>query len=425
MRSTMDDLEETRSQADAWLGSDRAAHPERSDDGLHYGRAWHRYRYCHRQAEPLRVLDAGCGTGHSTLWAARLNPGARVLGADVSTAALDVARDRARAVGLDDSITFRAHDLTAPPPDDWGRFDFVVCRGVLERATDPSRVLASLAKALAPDGLLLMTLPSHAGRRVARDLRQAVDALSQPGAGADERLALARDLYQALRPDHPVRALRHYLPQTATSVDVERLLAGFLDDRRDWTLDDAAEMLDHAGLTFLYAATPWRWDLDRVFAAEGLLDPLKAVIDRLAPNRLSRLIDALDPALFDDEFPLYACPASYTPPTPTWPLTRLDDPATFDRLVPELTGLARIESGASWSSPSGRIAYQTITGVRGELDRMPSLLLSAVDGSTPCGAIEEKFASRTRAGDDLKTRQGRWIDLADTGLILLRTPTRT
>ena len=422
MRPTTDELDETRTEPDEATGNDRVNDPEPSDDGLHYGRAWHRYRYCHRVARPLRVLDAGCGTGRSTLWAARLNPGARVLGTDVSTTVLNVASDRARSVGLDGPIRFRAHDLVEPLPDDWGRFDFVICRNVLGRGAVMTRRLAALAQALDPAGLIRITLPSRKRGRIARDLKRAVDALASPTASADDRLALAREVVQTLRADHPIRAHVGNGRRAATTADLDRWLVGALDDQQDGNLEEAAALLERAGLTFLYAATPWRWEPDRVFAAEEWSGPLKSRIDRLAPDRLGRLIDALDPTLFDDEFALYACPTGYRPPLPTWPDTRLDDPATFDRLIPELTGLTRIDVRADAPNPSGRIAYQTITGVPGELDRMSGLLLSAIDGSSSCGAIEEQFLSRMRAGDDLSARQQRWIDLADAGLLLLRSP---
>jgi SAM-dependent methyltransferase len=422
MRATSDVPYEALTEPGGEPGFAGAGGPDRSDEGLHYGRAWHRYKYCYRRAEPLRVLVAGCGTGRAAVWAARLNPGARVLGVDASAAAMGFARERAETVGLGGAVAFRAHDLAGPWPAGWGRFDFVVCRGVLGRAADPPRLLAALAEALDPEGLLLVTLPSRAGRQAAYALRQAVAALSPPGAGPAERLGLAREIFHALRPDHPVRARVGRLPQPATTADVERLLAGYLDDRHEWTLDEAAGMLARAGLTLLYAATPWPWRPDRVFAPGALTDRLRSGVERLDPSHLGRLIEALDPTLLDDECQLYACPAAYTPPAPSWPATRLDDPAGFDRLVPELTGLALTDAAAIRAAPGRRIAYQTLSGTRGELDRLSGLLLADVDGTTPCGAIDRKFASRTRASDDLDARQSRWIGLADAGLILLRPP---
>src|SRR5690349_19213897 len=81
---------------------------DRLDDGLHYGWSWHRHRYCYRRADGLRILDAGCGTGLSTLGLARLNPGSSVLGVDASPRALAVARERADVAGLP-GVEFREH----------------------------------------------------------------------------------------------------------------------------------------------------------------------------------------------------------------------------------------------------------------------------------------------------------------------------
>jgi SAM-dependent methyltransferase len=395
---------------------------QRMDEGLHYGRAWHRYGYCYRRPESLRVLVAGCGTGRSAAWVARLNPGATVLGVDASAEAVASARRRAGAIegAVGARLEFRAHDLAEPWPEHWGRFDFVVDLGLLARAADPDQLLATLARALDPEGLLVVTLPSHAGRQVARALRQAIGVLAPPGAGPDERVELGRDLLFALRPDHPIRAqvARNHPDGTAPG-QTERVLAGYLSDRHDWTLDEADALLARAGLSFLYAATPWRWRPDRVFAPDALPDRLRGRVDRLAADQLSRLVDALDPALLADDYQLYACPDGHTPAVPDWPTIRLDAPSSFDRLVPEFTGLADPSQFLPAVS-QGRVTYRTVSGVLGELDRWSHLLLGSVDGSASCGAIERKLASQSRASDDTSTRQERWIDLADSGLILLK-----
>src|SRR5438270_11280452 len=104
-----DEAAGTGPDVDLWSGADRL------DEQLHYGRAWHRYRYCFRRAESLWILDAGCGTGRSAVWAARLNPGASVLGVDASAAAIGFARERAEAAGLGGGpVEFRVHDPAEP-----------------------------------------------------------------------------------------------------------------------------------------------------------------------------------------------------------------------------------------------------------------------------------------------------------------------
>ncbi len=395
-----------------------AGDPEPIDEGLHLGRAWHRYRYCYRSAGPIRILDVDCGEGRSSVHAARLNPGARVLGIDASAQSIALARHATALRNIAPALDFRTHDLIEPLPADLGRFEFVVCRGSLARSADPAALLANLAGALADDGLLLVTTPSRASLQISGAFRRAVAAILPPGAGDDERLEVGLELFQGLRHDHPIRVhAARTCPEANDPESAARIVAAFFADRHDWTLDEAAAMIDRAGLRFLYAATPWRWRPDRVFAPET---PVGRV-ERLAPDRLSLLIDALDPTLLDDSYSLYACQADYFPIVPDWPTTRLDDPEAFERLIPHRTGLAESQRFLPCGA-QGRISYQTVSGTPGELDRWSHLLLTAVDGSSSCGAIERKLAPRARAGDDPRARQERWIDLADNGLVLLGPP---
>ena len=409
----------TAASADLVDVLERAEEPERLDESLHFSRAWHRYRYCYRRPETLKILDAGCGTGRSAIAASRLNRGVSVLGVDRSAEAVDRARQRSQGIESAGAVEFRVHDFNELLPEREGRFDFIVCRRVLSQVDNPFRLLANLVPALEPAGLLLVTIASHSERQIARAFRRAVDALAPADARRDEQLALGLELFGALRPDHPIRTHVARRQHSGSShEEVEPILAGYLADRHDWDLDAAAALLARAGLKLLYAATPWRWRLDRVFDADSLTGRLQDRVDRLAPDRLSLLIDTLDPALLDDEYHLYACHDGYAPPVPAWPTTRFEDPEAFDRLVPEFTGLmdpSRIHP----SGLQGRVSYRTVLGVMGELDRSSTLLLAAVNGQISCGEIERTLASQMRASDHPIARQERWIDLADSGLILL------
>lgn len=441
MRATPRNSSETETTAAAVIPAGNEPEPEpgteadaqadeRLDENLHFGRSWHRYRYCYRKSESLRVLDAGCGTGGSSLAAARLNPGASVLGLDTSTTAVATARRRASAAGLGSGgLEFAEHDLARPLPETFGQFDFVVCRQVLGHAAEPDRVLATLARALAPGGLVLATFPSSHGRLTSRALRRAVDALEVPGAGLGDRARIGLGVVQALRGDHPVRKhvagphARGSLDVLDADPDLTRAVAEALDEPREWSLDEAARSLEAAGLRFLYAAPPWRWQLERVFDPGAMPASLRHHLDQLDPDRLCRLIDALDPPALAGDYTLYACSSDHTPAPASWPSTRCDDPASFDRLVPHSTDLACAHHPMSGVAASrGGTLFRTVSGAVGELDRISVLRFAAVDGVASCGEIDRKFASHTRACDGNAERQECWINLADSGLILLEPP---
>lgn len=402
-----------------------ASAEEPMDENLHYGRAWHRYRYCFRASNPLRLLDVGCGTGLSTLALARLNPGVTVRGVDASAAAVGLAADRHGAPGPGD-LEFASHDPTDPFPKTWGAYDFVVCRGLLGRTGEPDRVLANLSRILDPNGLLLATFPSCHGRMGARLLRQAVDALTAPDAGLEERARIGLNVMTALRPEHPVRSA---LAQAAAASPTDphsalhRFVLDALTATNEWTLEGATRALERAGLRLLYAATPWRWLPDRSFAPERLFGVLREAIETLPPEPLTALVDALDPHALGDCYSLYACPESHAPSLPSWPHTRHEDPDGFDALIPHLTGLAWPDTTLPRSASSlGRTLYRTVSGALGELDRISVLRLGAVDGGTSCGFIDRKLSSRMRASDSPSARQECWINLADCGFISLQSP---
>lgn len=387
---------------------------DRIDDNLHFGWSWARYRYCFRRTPDLRVLDAGCGTGLSSLGLAQLNPGASVLGVDATPRALELAHERVAASGLS-GVTFRAHDLEEPLPREWGPFDFIVCRRVLAQADDGARVLRNLAAALDARGLLYLTLPTRTGRAPARQMRQAVDALSPPGATLAQKVEVGRELFQTLRPDHPIR--RYEEGYSGKSIpDASRFVVGYLSEaERDWSLPEAITLLESAGLKFLFAATRAPWRADRVLSNAAVPQSLQDHVNALDPGRLSLLIDALDPVLHADEYRIYGCLAEHEPHVPAWVEESQNDAGAFGRLIPHRTGLAR----PNGPSHEPRVRYRTVAGALGEVVRNSHLLVELIDDSRSCEQIDVLAAESTGAIETPEERRNRWLELANAGFVLL------
>lgn len=107
---------------------------------------------------PLRgksALDVGCGAGLLCEPLARL--GASVTGVDAAPENIGAARAHAAASGLViDYVAGEAENAVA------GRtFDLVTSMEVIEHVTDPAAFVATLARALAPGGLMILSTPNR------------------------------------------------------------------------------------------------------------------------------------------------------------------------------------------------------------------------------------------------------------------------
>ncbi len=101
-------------------------------------------------APDASVIDVGCGTGALTIEVGGLIPRGRVLGIDLSSRMLEVARTRARETGAAQIALERADAQVHPFPS--GAADLVIsCFGVMF-FDDPVRAFRNLAHALRPGG---------------------------------------------------------------------------------------------------------------------------------------------------------------------------------------------------------------------------------------------------------------------------------
>ena len=107
------------------------------------------------------VLDAGCGTGITTILARQR--GIDIIGIDLSLARLKLARQLGRIVGLTEEelssalILGDVADLSYP--DDY--FSMVVCHQVIEHVDDPAGTLRELVRCLKPGGFLCLDAPDY------------------------------------------------------------------------------------------------------------------------------------------------------------------------------------------------------------------------------------------------------------------------
>jgi ubiquinone/menaquinone biosynthesis C-methylase UbiE len=102
------------------------------------------------------VLDVGCGTGASALWAAaKVAPEGQVIGVDLAERLLDIARRKARQRNLH-NVEFRKGDMGLLTFRN-GSFDAVVCVFAVFFVTDMVSQVAELWRLVRPGGQLAIT----------------------------------------------------------------------------------------------------------------------------------------------------------------------------------------------------------------------------------------------------------------------------
>ncbi len=144
-----------REQLAAWDGDEGAYWAANAD---HFDRALaayqERFMAAGGIARDARVLDIGCGTGASTIDAARLAPKGSALGVDLSSAMLRVARVTVEREGLVNA-SFEQADAQIHPfvPDS---FDVAISRTSAMFFADKPTAFANIARALRPGGHLAL-----------------------------------------------------------------------------------------------------------------------------------------------------------------------------------------------------------------------------------------------------------------------------
>jgi SAM-dependent methyltransferase len=208
-----------------------------------------------------RLLDAGCGTGGFLRWALDEGSFAEAAGVDVSSAAIELARQRVP------EATFDVAPLWTLPHED-GAFNLIVMNDVLQHIPEDrvNEALAELRRTLAPGAALLVRTNGSRKLRRERDDWRAYDAASLRKALADGGFHVRRLTYANMalsawgqvrgRIPHAPTEEQHGIP---TEPDRLRSAIGLATLRREaWLLGHSRARLPFGHALFALAVVPDR-----------------------------------------------------------------------------------------------------------------------------------------------------------------------
>ena len=221
------------------------------------------------EGESGAFLDAGCGTAFEAGQLARIAPGLRYFGVDISAMRLA----EATAAGTAEPARFFQSALEALPFAD-AAFDYVGSHEVIEHVEEPASVLPELYRVLKPGGVCVIATPNGASLWVEHIRQRLARLCGFRGAPVGE--------------DH-TRTPRFWRRR------FER--AGFVVERR---------LFDGAAFEFLTYVAPAGW----MNAGVRLLEPLRIVpgINLLLCDRVKYRLRRPGSSVADDCDPHAVCP---------------------------------------------------------------------------------------------------------------------
>ncbi|MDJ0555642.1 MAG: class I SAM-dependent methyltransferase [Microcoleaceae cyanobacterium MO_207.B10] len=246
----------------------------------------------------VRILDAGCGTGSSTDYLVHLNPQASVVGIDLSSGALRVAKERCSRSGAS-RVEF--HHLSIYDVGQLeGEFDFINCVGVLHHLPDPIRGIQNLALKLAPGGIMHIFVYAELGRWEIRLMQQAIAILQGKQRGNYKAgVKIGRDIFASLPEDN--RLVKYEKERWAFENQRDECFADMYvhPQEIDYNIETLFELIEASGLEFLGFSNREYWDGNRLLGkSPELMEKLTGLDER---DRY-RLIELLDPQISHYEF---------------------------------------------------------------------------------------------------------------------------
>lgn len=211
------------------------------------------------------ILDAGCGTGYKALVLALANPGARVVGIDISPKSIELAQKRLEHHGFKDNVEF--HVLAVEDLPQMGMtFDYINCDEVLYFFDDIALGLSMLKAVLKPEGIIRTNLHSALQRAIyfrAQELFGLMGLMEPDAEGM--AIPIVVETMQALKNGVDLKKLG-WQPSYEADDNVEALLANhLLQGDKGYRIADLFAALQKADLAFL-SMLNWRhWEVADLF----------------------------------------------------------------------------------------------------------------------------------------------------------------
>jgi len=245
------------------------------------------------------ILDAGCGTGYKSLLLALANPGAKIVGIDLSEESVKLAEQRLQYHGVANAefYVLKIENL----PSLGLEFDYINADEVLYLLPDPVAGLQAMKSVLAPDGIIRTNLHSSNGRAAIFRAQAVFKTMGlMNGYPGEVEIEIVRETMEALRDEIGLKATGW---NSDRAQDEGWIMSNYLlVGDKGCTIPEVFAMLRGADLEFISMVAWRRWELMDLFQDPDDLPPFLAMsLPEASLEEQLHLFDLLHPLhrLFD------------------------------------------------------------------------------------------------------------------------------
>lgn len=239
------------------------------------------------------ILDAGCGTGYTSLVLAEANPGAKIIGIDLSEESVKLARQRLLYHGFKDA-EFYAMPIEALPTLGL-QFDYINTDEVLYLLPSPLDGLRAMQSVLKPDGIIRANLHSYLQRFYIFQGQKLFSLMGLMENNPEElEVELVRETMMALKDSVVLK--RTTWDAVYEAEDENILLNYLLRGDKGYTIPGLFELLNGAELEFISMVNWRQWELTDLFKEPDNLPTLLGMsLPELSVEERLHLFEILNP----------------------------------------------------------------------------------------------------------------------------------
>ncbi|NEQ43791.1 MAG: class I SAM-dependent methyltransferase [Leptolyngbya sp. SIOISBB] len=209
------------------------------------------------------ILDAGCGSGYKLLALAIANPGAHIVGVDISPKSLELAEQRLAYQQISNSSSFHCVPIEELPSLPY-QFDYINCDDVLYLLENPVAGLQAMKAVLKPEGIIRANMHSILQRSSFYRVQEFLSRLGcLEGMPTSEEIDMTRQMMDNLQ-DWVISRQQTWASNSEKN-DQLILSNHLIRGDKGITMPEFSQILQQADLAFI-SLVDWRsWHLEKLF----------------------------------------------------------------------------------------------------------------------------------------------------------------